>query len=374
MAGDNEKGKKGFSGLIDLTSDFSEVDDRVESEPASEEKPSTATQASPSTPKATPRSEPERKSTTSHSPVETVSSGKSAGGSGWKWILGVVAVIFVIWLANHGGQNSKKTSYNPPPSTRTYNFPQSNPADVMTPSTSRGSGQLYEKPPVGTNNVHSVPQIRRCVRERIRIETMRDLIDPNEGIDEFNKIVADYNRRCRYARTLGHAYQPASRTGSNRKSTGNTPKRPNAQLTREAQKLLTELGYEPGPIDGQYGRRTASAIKAFQLDNGLIPDGKIDKSLLKTLEKSININRFHAKKPITSLRYRAQLTKRVQKILTELGYDPGPIDGQYGRRTASAIKAFQLDNGLMPDGKIDKSLLKTLEKSININQSTDQST
>lgn len=40
----------------------------------------------------------------------------------------------------------------------------------------------------------------------------------------------------------------------------------------------------------------------------------------------------------------------VQKKLTELGYDPGPIDGVRGRRTIGAVKQFQRANRLEVDG------------------------
>jgi ankyrin repeat protein len=44
---------------------------------------------------------------------------------------------------------------------------------------------------------------------------------------------------------------------------------------------------------------------------------------------------------------------QVQKNLKELGYDPGSPDGIWGKKTASAIKRFQLDNGLPVTGKLD---------------------
>lgn len=41
-----------------------------------------------------------------------------------------------------------------------------------------------------------------------------------------------------------------------------------------------------------------------------------------------------------------------QRALAKAGFDPGPIDGNAGPRTTSAIKAFQQANGLTPDGVI----------------------
>jgi ankyrin repeat protein len=44
---------------------------------------------------------------------------------------------------------------------------------------------------------------------------------------------------------------------------------------------------------------------------------------------------------------------QVQKKLKELGYDPGSPDGIRGKKTTSAIKRFQLDNGLSATGQLD---------------------
>lgn len=40
----------------------------------------------------------------------------------------------------------------------------------------------------------------------------------------------------------------------------------------------------------------------------------------------------------------------LQRRLAALGFDPGPLDGVQGRRTAAALKAFQAKAGLVPDG------------------------
>ena len=117
MAGDNDKGKKGFSGLSDLASQISGLDDTVGSKAISETKLPHGTQGQKGTPGSEPKSEP----TTSPPPIETVSSGKSGRGSGWKWFLGIVGVIVVIWIANNWGQNTKKPSPNTPsPTHNTY--------------------------------------------------------------------------------------------------------------------------------------------------------------------------------------------------------------------------------------------------------------
>lgn len=41
----------------------------------------------------------------------------------------------------------------------------------------------------------------------------------------------------------------------------------------EVQQALAARGYRPGPLDGVWGRQSISALKAFQADSGLDPDG-----------------------------------------------------------------------------------------------------
>lgn len=314
MAGDNDNDKKGFSGLSDLASEVSDINEPIKPEPKTEAKPSTPKQP-PQPQRDTTTSEPEQKSTSSPPPVETVNTGNNEGGSGGKWIFGIISVIFVIWLINNAEQSNKKPSYTQPSSSQSYGSPKSTPAPVtQTQSTTQSAGLQYTKPSVGTNNVLSVPEIRWCIREGIRIEAMRDVIDNNTGIDEFNRIVNDYNSRCgsyryregsqsraerdveayrsqivseaiREARQLGRSYQPSYPSVSPEVSTSTAPKKPNAQFTREAQQILTDLGYEPGPEDGDYGRRTADAVKAFQRDAGITQDGWIDQDLLSVLRR-----------------------------------------------------------------------------------------
>lgn len=42
--------------------------------------------------------------------------------------------------------------------------------------------------------------------------------------------------------------------------------------------------------------------------------------------------------------------RNLQALLSNKGYDPGPIDGEFGEKTRSALVKFQTNNGLTPDG------------------------
>jgi len=63
---------------------------------------------------------------------------------------------------------------------------------------------------------------------------------------------------------------------SQNRSDVDAPPAPPSQLVRDAQQILTSLGYKPGPIDGLIGAKTVSAVRRFQSDYGLEADGVID--------------------------------------------------------------------------------------------------
>jgi peptidoglycan hydrolase-like protein with peptidoglycan-binding domain len=43
--------------------------------------------------------------------------------------------------------------------------------------------------------------------------------------------------------------------------------------------------------------------------------------------------------------------EKIQQLLAQNGYDPGPVDGNPGRRTRAAIESFQRDHGLPVDSE-----------------------
>lgn len=68
--------------------------------------------------------------------------------------------------------------------------------------------------------------------------------------------------------------------------------RPTQEEVVETQRLLTELGYGPGPIDGIYGPQTAGAIRAYQQDAGLPVDGTISENLIAHASDSLEQQRL----------------------------------------------------------------------------------
>ena len=178
--------------------------------------------------------------------------------------------------------------------------------DIAPISTERGLE--FKKPRGGKNNLLSVQEIRWCIREDIRIEAMRGIVETNKEIIEFNKMVDDYNNRCGSYRfypdsrkkaeqdinpirelIIAEAISKVKQWGNtNNYSTSNastSSKKLSKKEIKEIQELLIDLGFAPGPVDGKYGSRTAQAVKAFQRSQGITQNGILDQGLLKLLRR-----------------------------------------------------------------------------------------
>jgi hypothetical protein len=56
-----------------------------------------------------------------------------------------------------------------------------------------------------------------------------------------------------------------------------------------AQRLLNQLGYNAGPLDGAYGGKTRTALEKFYADIGSSYDGKLDENEVADLRSSISV-------------------------------------------------------------------------------------
>jgi peptidoglycan hydrolase-like protein with peptidoglycan-binding domain len=149
------------------------------------------------------------------------------------------------------------------------------------------------------------------------------------------------------------------------------------------QSRLQEFGYDPGPVNGQMGPRTHAAIRLFQNDHDLPENGKASEELwarirviIPTLGRLTRRLRQTAaddksntvRDPTTDIggngsgqqTLGAAAIKEIQQRLLSKGFDPGPLDGQMGRRTGNAIAAYQRDRGLTATGRPSNPLLSHL--------------
>ncbi|WP_291332397.1 peptidoglycan-binding domain-containing protein [Desulfovibrio sp.] len=306
MSGSNDT-PKGFSALSGLASELHGLDAIIIPE-SRNSTPPLATTAS--------QNQAETASTAGAKPgnaSQSIAVSSSTGNewTGGKWVVIAIAIVLLICLLN--SKSNKSPSYSPQTPSPSYSSPQPSPAPPGKPQNAPSTAALeYTKPSSGTNNVLSVTEIRWCIKHSIRIEAMRSGISSNDGIEKFNSIVQDYNSRCgsyqyrkesrsqaerevevyraqivaeaiREARQMDSRSNQSSSAGQSNNLTRNKGA---AQQIKEAQRLLTELGYDPGPVDGGYGRRTADAVKTFQRDIGSVQNGEINEELLILMRKA----------------------------------------------------------------------------------------
>lgn len=147
---------------------------------------------------------------------------------------------------------------------------------------------------------------------------------------------------------------------------------------RELQTALKLLGYNPGIVDGKFGKGTLSAVMAFQKANGLTADGLAGSQTQQVLyAKAAQVsgsgssnNSTGTSTPSTpagsgltrTLRrgYTGSDVKEVQNRLKALGYYKLNVDGVYGNGSIAAVKAFQKANGLSADGLVGKQTYAAL--------------
>ena len=297
---DNKKKEgKGFAGLSSLVSDV----DTTPPPPAPKKEPAAAAPSAgrPASQPAQPQPQPSQRQTYQE-PVQP----SSGGSSGGKWVLGIAAVLGVLWLigqANKTSTTSPAPAYSPPAQSIAPSY--SPPAQPQAPSRPQES-----KPPVGQDLVFSTAQIRYCLAEDIRMDGAKSALNnySDYDVDRFNAMVADYNSRCGSFRYRSGALESARRDvepyrsqfqseGRNRFARPSTsslsepaPSRPAPDATVQAiQRKLNELGYEAGTADGLMGRGTRSAILAFQRDMGLTQNGQPDGALLAILNSATSI-------------------------------------------------------------------------------------
>jgi peptidoglycan hydrolase-like protein with peptidoglycan-binding domain len=154
-----------------------------------------------------------------------------------------------------------------------------------------------------------------------------------------------------------------------------------APWVKSLQAKLATLGLFSGAQTGVYGPVTTAAVRAFQVKAGLTPDGKWGPASQTALDRSIAAGKVvkagaktkaaattttattvtttattttataAAATSTTALPPPADWVRTVQQQLATLGFFNGAATGVYGPLTTTAVRAFQTNVGLTPDGK-----------------------
>ena len=129
----------------------------------------------------------------------------------------------------------------------------------------------------------------------------------------------------------------------------------------DIQRRLLLLGYDLGPtgIDGVFLGATLSATEAFQEDRGLVVDGKVGEKTWSALVDATFT--FGDRMLYLRVPYLHGHDVRVlQEALGVLGFSPGAVDGIFGAYTEHALRDFQRNVGLAPDGIVGPDSVQVL--------------
>lgn len=106
--------------------------------------------------------------------------------------------------------------------------------------------------------------------------------------------------------------------------------------TASAQLYLNTLGFDAGKPDGVTGAKTRAAVSDYQQTNGFPVTGKLTKREYNGLKK----------KATRIIAANTPDPRKAQKVLKELGFYDGRIDGKWGPASQRALEAFRAANAL----------------------------
>ena len=298
------QGGKGFDGLESLLSGSDRPDRQAKTQETTEElqtawEEEQSNSSSESAPDQSASSNPTPPSSPSTLPPNNRPppiSGSEPNNPGKSYIGRVLAgVAVIIFLAIVIDDPPSKSPSKEGPNTNRVAQPQVSNSKPKAPEASSAAS----KPPVGTNQLLSQNQIQYCLAEEIRLTAMKDWINNNIDleVEHFNKYINDFNSRCGSYRYREGTLSSARRTVSGIEK----------QLTQEGKNRVQSWRQE------------------------------------KTLNRSV-VSTTPKPKPRPS-----QIVREVQRILTSLGYETGPVDGLNGFKTTSAVRQFQKDYGFRID-------------------------
>ncbi|MCH7585379.1 MAG: peptidoglycan-binding protein [Acidobacteria bacterium] len=172
-------------------------------------------------------------------------------------------------------------------------------------------------------------------------------------VNPFNALRAACGGRCRV--TGGAIAAPTSATtAAGPNDTLRFGSRGNVVF--ETQLTLGSLGFDPGPVDGIFGRMTVTAVAAFQSANGLAVDGKVGPVTRRALVSASPSSELVVSAPssVVDFGIRDPIVVELQGMLARVGHRQGGTDGAFGPLTFGAVRDFQKVAGLPDTGTVDQ--------------------
>jgi len=122
---------------------------------------------------------------------------------------------------------------------------------------------------------------------------------------------------------------------------------------RAIQARLRDLGFYDGAADGIWGSGTQAALERFQRTRN-IPAGEVTRETIVAM--NLNADDFYPPRAFGEVQggdpLSPQVVRSMQRRLREMGFYFGPIDGEWGPSTHTALKQYQRARGIEPTGDL----------------------
>lgn len=130
----------------------------------------------------------------------------------------------------------------------------------------------------------------------------------------------------------------------------------------DIQRRLLVLGADLGAtgVDGVFLGATYAAVTVFQCERHLAEDGEVGPETWAALVDAT----FTLGDRLLYLRFpylHGEDVRSLQAALNALGFTCGDVDGIFGAFTEHAVREFQANTGLAPDGIVGPDTVRTLE-------------
>lgn len=131
----------------------------------------------------------------------------------------------------------------------------------------------------------------------------------------------------------------------------------------DVQRRLAKLEYDLGEegVSGEFNERTLAAVRSFREDYGL-PEGDVIDTMawvaLVDATFTLGDRTLYLRMPY----FHGNDVATLQNILNILGFSCGPEDSIFGAYTESAVREFQSNMGVDPDGIVGASTVMALKR------------